>query len=906
MFVQLFFAKAYTVFYNSIKLQGLRNSGWAGKNMRKKWIQTMATVAVALTGFYLGVAQHINRTEAASAPAKYLTVSSNVNAYITSHNLSPVGITKDLHNFEIFDYSTPDKQPNGVVFHYTANEKTYSARSEADYEINVGWQNAFVHTFIDANTILNIHDIEKGCWGAGPYANHRFVQFELVTARNATEFAKSINNAAWYVANLADHFNWTLTLAAQHAGVGTLWTHYDVTHYLGGTDHVDPIAYLKKWGYNTTQFCDLANAYYKSRYPSPLNGARAYDKVTATTAVNLPGKMNEAGRSDGLYSAPYYTNKASIRQNKNAVARNGQVVQVLKKATTTRSATAGNTFYQIRFVNGATYWTDARAVAVGNFDPISAQQTVHYQARIKQAGRTDGLYPDGPFNTKLSNIYPNSNAHVFNDQVVPVSAEATTAVGTFCQIKLNSGAVEWMDKRGLTTDLYNHVVTTSSTTGVGRIHQANRHDGLYSAPFLTNAATLIKNHNAAGFNGQPVTILQSATTDGAANESEGNAFYQIRLNNGKTYWINQAGIQLVHVDHVTSTKNLNTVGTINEGQRRDGLYSAPWNTDALSITENHNAKAFNHQSVKILAEATTSRSSSAGNAFYQIQLKDGRKYWLDVRGVKVQRHEPIRDQKAVHYTAMIDQSKRKDGLYAHPYQSDPDSSTPNTDALAFAGRGVLVTALATVQQGTYAQVTLSNGQVKWIDVKALKPVTYNTITSTKTLNQTGVITQTKRQDGLYSAPWYTDAMSIQENHNAKIFAGQQITIIQQATTNRSAAAGNVFDQIKLANGKTYWIDVRGVSVAMSKYDTITTTKAVSTPAVINQTGRADGLYSAPYNTDAASAVENNLAKDFDGQAVTVLQQVTTSRNPSVGNSFAQIQLTNGKTYWIDSRGLQVK
>ena len=202
MFVQLFFAKAYTVFYNSIKLQGLRNSGWAGKNMRKKWIQTMATVAVALTGFYLGVARHINRTEAASAPAKYLTVSSNVNAYITSHNLSPVGITKDLHNFEIFDYSTPDKQPNGVVFHYTANEKTYSARSEADYEINVGWQNAFVHTFIDANTILNIHDIEKGCWGAGPYANRRFVQFELVTARNATEFAKSINNAAWYVAYL--------------------------------------------------------------------------------------------------------------------------------------------------------------------------------------------------------------------------------------------------------------------------------------------------------------------------------------------------------------------------------------------------------------------------------------------------------------------------------------------------------------------------------------------------------------------------------------------------------------------------------------------------------------------------------------------------------------------------------
>src|SRR5699024_4147409 len=122
--------------------------------------------------------------------------------------------------------------------------------NEADYEINGGWEDAFVHTFIDASTILNIHDTDFGAWGGGPKANARFVQFELVTARNREEFAKSINNAAWYTASMAVKYNWTLTPATVNGG-GTLWTHYDVTRYLGGTNHTDPDASLAKWGYDT-------------------------------------------------------------------------------------------------------------------------------------------------------------------------------------------------------------------------------------------------------------------------------------------------------------------------------------------------------------------------------------------------------------------------------------------------------------------------------------------------------------------------------------------------------------------------------------------------------------------------------------------------------------------------------
>lgn len=217
-----------------------------------------------------------NQAMQAVKAASSLTVSSSINSYILNSKFAVSSVTKELHTFEMFNYSTSDKKPNGIVFHYTDNPNNYSARNEADYEINGGWEDAFVHTFIDASTILNIHDTDFGAWGGGPKANARFVQFELVTACNREEFAKSINNAAWYTASMAVKYNWTLTPATVNGG-GTLWTHYDVTNYLGGTDHTDPIAYLAKWGYDTTQFMDLAKYYYDE-----MANRGNFDKVALT------------------------------------------------------------------------------------------------------------------------------------------------------------------------------------------------------------------------------------------------------------------------------------------------------------------------------------------------------------------------------------------------------------------------------------------------------------------------------------------------------------------------------------------------------------------------------------------------------------------------------------------------
>ena len=40
-------------------------------------------------------------------------------------------------------------------------------------------------------------------------------------------------------------------------GLGTIWAHHQVTHYLGNTTHTDPDGYFAKYGYSMQQFYQL-------------------------------------------------------------------------------------------------------------------------------------------------------------------------------------------------------------------------------------------------------------------------------------------------------------------------------------------------------------------------------------------------------------------------------------------------------------------------------------------------------------------------------------------------------------------------------------------------------------------------------------------------------------------------
>ena len=142
----------------------------------------------------------------------------------------------------------------GVVAHATAVYED-SDQGEAAYMAR-NWQNAFVHYFVDHDSITQAAPFEYAAWGAGPAANARFVHVELCQTRDAAKFREAYTRYVWLIAWL---------LQRRGLGVtdrGSLWSHADVSRLLGGTDHTDPLGYLAEHGVSWPQFVADVQALY--------------------------------------------------------------------------------------------------------------------------------------------------------------------------------------------------------------------------------------------------------------------------------------------------------------------------------------------------------------------------------------------------------------------------------------------------------------------------------------------------------------------------------------------------------------------------------------------------------------------------------------------------------------------
>ncbi|MEC3467686.1 N-acetylmuramoyl-L-alanine amidase [Bacillus tropicus] len=143
----------------------------------------------------------------------------------------------------------------GVVAHSTATPEAPAINIQK-YESRT-WRSAFVHYAVDWNETIQIADTKYIAYGAGPGANKRFVHVELCETRDYEKFKRSYDK---YVKLLAEILR-DRGLSVEKG----LWTHYDVTKYLGGTDHEDPLDYLRSHGVSEAQFrADVQRAYNNS------------------------------------------------------------------------------------------------------------------------------------------------------------------------------------------------------------------------------------------------------------------------------------------------------------------------------------------------------------------------------------------------------------------------------------------------------------------------------------------------------------------------------------------------------------------------------------------------------------------------------------------------------------------
>ncbi|MBG9516449.1 N-acetylmuramoyl-L-alanine amidase [Bacillus thuringiensis] len=143
----------------------------------------------------------------------------------------------------------------GVVAHSTATPEA-PAINIRNYETRT-WRSAFVHYATDWDETIQIASTKYQAWGAGPAANKRFVHVELCETGDFTKFKRSYEKYVRLLAKILQDNNLSVEKG--------LWTHNDVRKYLGGTDHEDPLAYLRSHGVTESQFrADVQRAYHNA------------------------------------------------------------------------------------------------------------------------------------------------------------------------------------------------------------------------------------------------------------------------------------------------------------------------------------------------------------------------------------------------------------------------------------------------------------------------------------------------------------------------------------------------------------------------------------------------------------------------------------------------------------------
>ncbi|PEM52301.1 N-acetylmuramoyl-L-alanine amidase [Bacillus toyonensis] len=140
----------------------------------------------------------------------------------------------------------------GVVAHSTATPEAPAINIQK-YESRT-WRNAFVHYAVDWDETIQIADTKYIAYGGGTAANKRFVHVELCETADYAKFKRSYEKYVKLLAKILKDNKISVEKG--------LWTHSDVTHHLGGTDHEDPIDYLKFHGVSEAQFrADVQRAY---------------------------------------------------------------------------------------------------------------------------------------------------------------------------------------------------------------------------------------------------------------------------------------------------------------------------------------------------------------------------------------------------------------------------------------------------------------------------------------------------------------------------------------------------------------------------------------------------------------------------------------------------------------------
>ncbi|KRN33342.1 GH25 family lysozyme [Weissella halotolerans] len=397
---------------------------------------------------------------------------------------------------------------------------------------------------------------------------------------------------------------------------------------------------------------------------------------------------------------------------------------------------------------------------------IVQTKSVNYKAKILNT--TNGVYINQPWRVQGGQY--KTRASTYANQIVQVKSEVLTSYGVWWVGFDLNGQHMWMDIKAVQP-----VFPTQTIDKYVFFLHPRSQDSLYaSAPYGIQGAQnkgLIKDKVSAS---QAVHVTKETVHNGVT--------WYLGNFSGQTYWFDSRAA----VVDTTKPKAVNYAVTINQTNRRDGLFSGlPWRYHGKYV-----GLATSYQGKQV--QVTKEWKDLLGTTWIYFKLGD-QQVWMNQAGSKIDFPTQVTDK----YVFL--QPRTQDSLFANaPYGIQGAQNKGLVKDKAPANQAVHVTK-ATVYNGVTWYLGNFNGQVYWFDSRAGVVDT----TKPKTVNYSATIEQANRRDGLFvSLPWTYQgklvAMANQYNH-------RKVIITQEWTT----PLGNTWVAFDL-NGKTVWLDKAGI------------------------------------------------------------------------------------------------
>ncbi|MBC1499650.1 GW domain-containing glycosaminoglycan-binding protein [Listeria weihenstephanensis] len=670
----------------------------------------------------------------------------NVNNYIKSNNFANAKLSSQIQSqFTKFNYRNGNGKPEGVVLHETANPNS-TIQNEIDY-MSRNWENAFVHTFVDKGNIIQIHPTDYGVWGAGRFANARFVQYELVEHKTFDEFARSINNYAYYTAYILDKYKLPID-SAETDGVGTVWTHNAVSKYLGGTTHTDPIAYFNKWGYSYNEFLTLVTEKFNAMSKDTIISNTAF---TTTTYANV---KTAAGNT--VWSAPF--NTAGSNKVNPLSSYTGKDMKLLRTAKT-----QSGTWYQFSIDGKTIGWVEDKAVNI--FYTPSMEKAANLTRYVNVPTESVYYFPVSDSSVRKGNLSAYINK--------PLTAhKQITQNGTLWYRLLDgSEAVGWVRASSLTTTVFDQIIydKTMSATTYASVKTAAGNN-VWTVPNGTYGAKVV--NPLSSYNGKNLKLIREAKT------SKG-IWYQFAIDGKTIGWVDSKAVSIFYTPSMESTANLPRYVAL----PKDSIYYFPVvdsSTRRGDLTKYLNIKLTVHKQMTV-----------NGTLWYR--LMNGAESIGWVRAVSV---TPTNYDQPIYEKTVTAYGKTKTTANQYVWKLIPNTYGINAKLAPlsnYSGKKLRILREAKTTGGLYYQISSNGTILGWVDANAITKF-YDGALAEKPVNLTKKVANTAGV--LYSFPVDDPPIKVGTLAN---FAGKTLTADRQANIE-----GKVWYRLKNGNVVIGW------------------------------------------------------------------------------------------------------